>query len=155
MLWEERESTVAQRTQRMLTAYLFELPCQGKRGFIPVRSYFLTILGWRQQPSDLQICPFKKSHGNCSRGFPPWFYGYNNTAAYSAGQRYPKLFLTSQVQQQQQSCLTSAQHSSRVGMLNFMPNLHHSQISVRSCKSGITRCHLWNRNWHRNLSPSC
>ena len=101
--------------------------------------------------TDLSI---QKSHGNCSRGFPPWFYGQNNTAAYSAGQRYLQLLLTCQVQQQQQSSIASAQHSSRVGMFNFMPNLHHYCIFVWSCKLGITRCHLWNRNWCRNLSPA-
>lgn len=116
-------------------------------------SHYPGVQAATQWLTDLSI---QKSHGNCYRGFHPWFYGYDKAEAYSAGQRYLQLLLTCQVQQQQQhSSLTSAQHSSRPGMYNFMPNLYHYWIFVWSCKLGITRCHLWNRNWYRNLSPSC
>lgn len=143
VLWEEWESTVAQTTQRMLAEYLSEQLSGKERVHLSplLFSHYPGVRAATQWFTDLSI---QKSHGDCSRGFPPCFNGHDSTAAHRAGQRYLPLLIIHQVQLQQElNSLTSAQHSGRQGMLYFMPNRHNYQIFAQCCKFGITRCHLW------------
>lgn len=143
VLWEEWESTVAQTTQRMLAEYLFE-QLSGKEKVHLSSLLFSHYPGVRAATQWFTDYSIQKSHADCSRGFPPCFHGHDSTAAHGAGQRYLSLLIICQVQLQQElNSLTSAQHSGRLGMLYFMPNLHNYQIFAQCCKSGITRRHLW------------
>lgn len=114
---------------------------EGSSLFSPIFS-----LSWSKDsnPVIYRIFSIQKSHGNCSRGFPPRSCGHESTAAHSAGQRYLQFLIICQVQLQQElKSLSSAQHSGRLGMLYSMPNLHNYQIFAWSCKLAITKCHLW------------
>lgn len=141
VLREEWESTVAQRTQRMLAEHFFEQLWGKEKVPLLLFSHYPEVRAATQWFTHFSI---KKSHDHCSRGFPPCSYGCESAAAHNAGQRYLQFLIIYQVQLQQElNSLTSAQHSGRLGMLYFRPNLYNYQIFAWACKLGITRCHLW------------